>query len=159
MKPKVYLETTVPSYLTAWMSRDLIMAARQQITREWWERRLAHFDAYISQLVLDEAAEGDADAAKRRLAVVAGFPLLTATPETEELAVALVERKLLPPVAADDAVHIALAAAHGMDFLLTWNFKHIANAETVAKIAQACRDHGFACPVICTPEELRGDES
>ncbi len=158
MKPKVYLETTAPSYLTAWVSRDLIMAARQQITREWWERRLCDFKPYVSRLVLDEAAEGDSGAAERRLDAIRNLPLLATTPDAEELALALVERKLLPAAAADDAVHIALAAAHGMDFLLTWNFKHIANAETVAEIEQICREHGFDCPVICTPEELMGDE-
>jgi predicted nucleic acid-binding protein len=156
VKPKLYLETTVPSYLTAWPSRDLIRAGHQQLTREWWQMRRGGFEIYVSQFVLDEAAAGDAEAARERLAVLQGLPILDLTEEVADLAVALKTALALPEKAAADAAHIAIAAVHGMHFLLTWNCTHIANAEMFAAIEQACQERGFACPVICTPEELMG---
>jgi len=106
--------------------------------------------------VLDEAAAGDAEAARERLAALAGLPLLDPTEKVVELAEALRSSLALPEGAVTDALHIALAAVHGMHFLLTWNCAHIANAEMFAAIEAVCREHGFACPVICTPEELMG---
>jgi predicted nucleic acid-binding protein len=156
VNPKLYLETTVPSYLTAWPSRDLIRAGHQQMTREWWQTRRGGFDIYVSQFVLDEAAAGDAEAACERLAVLQGIPILDLTEEVADLAVALKTALALPEKAAADAAHIATAAVHGMHFLLTWNCKHIANAEMFVAIEKACQERGFACPVICTPEELMG---
>jgi predicted nucleic acid-binding protein len=156
MKPKLYLETTVPSYLSAWPSRDLIRAGHQQITREWWETRRADFDIYISQLVLDEAGAGDAQAARDRLEVLQTLPLLDLTAEVTDLASDLKSELALPPKAITDAAHIAIAAVHGMDFLLTWNCTHIANAEMFSQIELACKERGFNAPVICTPEELMG---
>ena len=146
----------MPSYLTAWPSRDLIRAGHQQLTREWWQTRRAGFDLYVSQFVLDEAAAGDAGAARERLAVLEGIPILDLTEEVAELAVALKSALVLPEKAAADAAHIAIAAVHGMHFLLTWNCTHIANAEMSVVIAATCQELGFACPVICTPEELMG---
>src|SRR5262245_37147067 len=117
MKPRV----TIPSYLTAWPSRDLIRAAHQQITREWWAQRRARFDLFISQVVLDECQGGDPAAATGRLEVLQGLPLLGQTSEATALAQALLQEVPLPERAAVDALHIALAAVHGMDYLLTWN--------------------------------------
>jgi hypothetical protein len=156
MKPKLYLETTVPSYLTAWPSRDLIRAGHQQITREWWQARRADFDIYISQLVLDEASAGDAQAARDRVGVLQKLPLLDLTQEVTDLAADLKSELALPPKAITDAAHIAIAAVHGMDFLLTWNCTHIANAEMFPHITLICNERGFPAPVICTPEELMG---
>ena len=156
LKARLDLETTVPSYLAAWPSRDLIRASHQQITREWWKERRADFEVFISQLVLDEAAAGDPAAASERLAVIGEFPLLDLTDEVGSLASELVKSLALPPEAATDAAHIALAAVHGMHFLLTWNCTHIANAEMALAIEQVCRENGFTAPVICTPEELMG---
>ena len=156
MKPKLYLETTVPSYLTAWPSRDLIRAGHQQITKEWWKTRRSDFDIYISQFVLDEAAAGDAEAARDRLAALEELPLLDLTEEVVDLAEDLKAGLGLPQKAVTDAAHIAIAAFHGMHFLLTWNCTHIANAEMFTGIEKACRDRGFSCPIICTPEELMG---
>ena len=156
MKPKLYLETTVPSYLTAWPSRDLIRAGHQQLTKEWWQTRRAGFDIYISQFVLDEAAAGDAEAARERLAALQGLPVLDLSEPVVELAGALNASLALPQKAVTDAAHIAIAAVHGMHFLLTWNCAHIANAEMFAAIERACQEQGFSCPVICTPEELMG---
>lgn len=157
MPPKLYLETTIPSYQTALPSRDVVMAARQQITSEWWDKRLTDFDIYISQLVIDEASMGDANAAARRLEAIEPFPLLEITQAVEELAEKILATNLIPPKAARDAVHIALSAVHDVHFLLTWNFKHIANAEISDRILKVCTDGGYPAPVICTPEELLGE--
>ena len=157
MKARLYLETTVPSYLTAWPSRDLIRASHQQLTREWWARRREDFEVFISQLVLDEAAAGDPVAASERLVVLTDLPLLDLTEEVSSLAAALVASLALPAKAATDAAHIAVAAVHGMHFLVTWNCAHIANAEMATAIQDVCRQHGFIAPVICTPEELMGN--
>jgi predicted nucleic acid-binding protein len=156
VKPKLYLETTVPSYLTAWPSRDLIRASHQQITKEWWQARRGNFEIYISQLVIDEAAAGDTEAAHERLAAIQDFPMLDITDEVGDLAARLVSSLALPANAGTDAAHIAIAAVHGMHFLLTWNCTHIANAEMSVAIGKTCRECGFTSPVICTPEELMG---
>ncbi len=154
MKPRVYLETTIPSYLAAWPSRDLVMAAHQQTTREWWETRREEFDVFVSQFVIDEAALGDSGAAKRRMEVLAEIPLVDPNEDVYALAEAIMERVPLPAKASTDALHIAIATVNGMDYLLTWNCTHIANAEFRASIEMVCRSHGFEPPVICTPEEL-----
>jgi len=158
MKPKVYIETTIISYLASKPSRDLITAAHQQITHDWWETRLADFEVYISQFVLDEAGAGDADAAARRLALFGAFPLLDATPEALELARALVEHGAIPPRKATDAAHIAVATVHHMRFLMTWNCTHLANAEILVQIQAICAKLGYAAPIVCTPEELLGGQ-
>jgi hypothetical protein len=157
MKPRVYLETTIPSYLTAWMSRDLIRAAHQQITREWWERRHG-YELFVSQLVIRECQAGDPRAAADRLEALTGLPLLEQSDEVEALARALIDQVPLPERAAADALHIATAAAHGMDYLLTWNCTHIANVTLRGRIEAVCRDSGFEPPAICTPEELPGGD-
>jgi hypothetical protein len=153
MKPTVYVETTIPSYLTAWPSRDLVRTAHQQITREWWARRDG-FDLYSSRLVVQECQAGDAQAAADRLAALAGIPLLEQGAEAAELAEALVRGVPLPEKAGADALHIATAAVHGMQYLLTWNCTHIANAVMRPRIEAVCRAAGFEPPLICTPEEL-----
>ena len=158
MKPRVYIETTIVSYLASKPSRDLITAAHQQITHDWWETRLADFEVYISQFVLDEAGAGDADAAAKPLALLASFPLLDATPEALDLARALVERGAIPPRKAADAAHIAVATIHHMQFLLTWNCTHLANAEILAQVQAICAKLGYAAPIVCTPEELLGGQ-
>jgi hypothetical protein len=154
LKRSLYLETTIPSYLTAWLSPELVMAARQEITREWWDERRNDFELFISQLVIDEASAGDRDAAARRLAAIDGLPLLETGEDTDELVDALVKALALPPRAAADAAHIGLAVVNGIDFLLTWNCTHIANAIYRPTIESTCRAFGYEMPVICTPEEL-----
>lgn len=153
MKSKVYVETTVVSYLVALPSRDIVQAAHQQLTREWWERR-NHFDLFVSQAVLAEAGRGDAQAAAHRLAALDGIPVLSIGAAVSEFAERLLDRGIIPANAAIDAVHIAVAVVNGMDYLLTWNCAHIANAAIRVKIEQACRDAGMQPPIICTPEEL-----
>ena len=153
-KQRLYLETTIPSYLTSRPSRDLIIAGHQQITKEWWEKRKDGFQICISQLVIDEARAGDPGAALERMRVIKDFPMLDITPEVGFLASGILDSGILPPKAATDAAHIAIAAVHGLDFLLTWNCVHIANAVIAKAVAKTCRQHGFECPIICTPEEL-----
>jgi predicted nucleic acid-binding protein len=152
--PRLYLETTIPSYLTSRPSRDLIIAGHQQITREWWERRRDAFDLYISQLVIDEASAGEPAMARARINVLQDLALLDITPEVAELASGFLASGRIPPKAANDAAHIAIAAVHGLDFLVTWNCVHIANAAIAKGLALICREHGYELPVICTPEEL-----
>jgi len=155
-KAKVYVETTVVSYLTARRTRDPIAVAHQAVTRRWWRRR-KRFDLYCSQVVVREAGEGDAQAAQRRLAALKGLPSLQTTDAVKGLAAALVTAAALPKKATEDALHIALATVHGMDYLLTWNCTHIANAQIRNVVAAVAYDHGYGVPVICTPEELMGE--
>lgn len=156
MAQRVYLETTIPSYLTAWPSRDLIIAGHQQITKEWWRTRRSEFELYISQLVVDEAGAGDAEAAKERMAILGPLPLLDISEAVLQLASAILQTGVIPAKAARDAAHIAVTAVHSIDFLLTWNCAHIANAQIIKQVQAICEQHGFPCPVICTPEELMG---
>ena len=154
MKPKVYLETTISSLLTGWPSRDLILAADQQVTREWWQTRRADFQLFISQVVLDESGEGDSTAAAARLEVLRDLPVLEVNADVEQVAKAVLKTGLIPPKAANDALHLAIAAVHRMHFLLTWNCRHLANAALGSALATACHQAGFEMPVICTPREL-----
>ncbi|MBM3744692.1 MAG: type II toxin-antitoxin system VapC family toxin [Acidobacteria bacterium] len=157
MKPKVYLETTIISYLMARPSRDLIVAAHQQITREWWDLRRGEFQLFVSRLVIQEASAGDQEAAQRRLGALDFIPLLDLTVDALSLARDLAHRGVLPDTAIEDALHIAVAAVHGMDYLLTWNCRHIANARMRQAVWATCALRGYEPPVICTPEELMGD--
>lgn len=158
MKPTLYIETTIPSYLTAWRSPELVMAANQEATRSWWETARPSFELYISEIVLSEAAAGDAEAALRRCAVIDGLPELSVSREAEDLAAQLLAGAALPNHAKLDALHIAVAAVHGIEYLLTWNCKHIANATMRPRIESICRAAGFEPPVICTPLELMGGD-
>jgi predicted nucleic acid-binding protein len=153
-KPKVYIETTIVSYLTAWPSRDLIVAAHQQLTQEWWEHHSTHFDVFISQLIIQEASAGDEQAAQRRLRILEQLPILELREDAVALARALMDDGPIPQRSVGDALHIAIATVHGMDFLLTWNCVHIANAVMRNAITSVCRSRGYDPPVICTPEEL-----
>lgn len=153
---RVYLETTIISYLAALPSRDLVKAARQEIALEWWRSRRDHFDLYVSQTVVAEASEGDSEAVARRLALIAGIPILDVTDGAVELAAYLMERGPFPRNAADDALHVAVAAVHGVDYLLTWNCRHLANAEIVGTVEALLVEKGFQPPFICTPDELLG---
>jgi predicted nucleic acid-binding protein len=153
----VYLETSVISYLAARPSRDLITAGHQQTTHEWWATERANFSVYASPLVLREASAGDIAAASARLQWLQGIPLIAITPEAERLSELLIQRAALPAIAAADALHIATAACHRVNFLLTWNCKHIANAVKRPLIERICRDAGFEPPILCTPDELTGE--
>lgn len=155
--PTVYIETTIPSYLTAWRSPELVMAANQEATRSWWDSARPRFELFVSQVVLFEAGSGDQDAATRRLATIMDLPLLELSVKAEALAERLLARAALPEKARLDALHIAVAATHGMDYLLTWNCRHIANAAKRPLIEAICRAEGYEPPIICTPLELMED--
>lgn len=157
MAPKIYLETTIISYLAARPSKDLITAAHQQVTRDWWQNRRRDFDLFSSQLVIQESSAGDAVVAQTRLQLLSDISLVHVNVDCVSLARALVERGPIPEKAAVDALHIAIATVHGMDYLLTWNCKHIANAEMQTAVNRICRSAGYEPPVICTPEELSGN--
>jgi predicted nucleic acid-binding protein len=154
---KIYVETSIISYLTSPPSRDIVSAARQQITRDWWGRKRGQFDLFISEFVIREARRGDPKLVELRLAALAGLPEVGLTERTMTLGEELVRKGPLPQKAALDALHIAAAVGGGMDYLLTWNFKHLANAAIRSAIERICRLHGYEPCVICTPEELLED--
>jgi len=155
-KPRLYLETSVVSYYAARPSRDVVVAGRQETTRQSWSALEARFDRFVSELVLSEAAAGDREAAQKRLEAVAALPVLTVSADAEALAAKLVSRGAIPRRHPEDALHIAVAACNGADYLLTWNFAHINNAATKQLISDVVEDCGYTCPVICTPDELLG---
>ena len=155
MKSTVYIETTIVSYLTARPSRDLYTAALQQRTQAWWERERHQFDLVSSELTRIEAAAGDAQAAAARLVALKSMPLLAIKDEaTTALAERLVTSGAFPSIAARDALHVAICASNGVRYLLTWNFKHLANVLLRDKITDTCERAGVAAPLICTPDEL-----
>jgi hypothetical protein len=154
LKPKAYIETSIVSYLTAKPTQDIRVAANQGITREWWEARRLDFGLFISEFVVAEASLGDPEAASRRPEVIDDIAELEATEAVRRLGRALISEGPIPPGAEIDAYHIAIAAVHGMEYLLTGNCTHIANAAMRPKIEWVCREHGFEPPIICTPQEL-----
>lgn len=153
-RPKVYLESSVVSYLAARPSRDILATAHQQVTREWWDRSRSHFDLFVSGEVLNEIRRGDPAAAQIRLKYVHDLPVLEADERARLLAAAILKTSALPQKAAADAAHIAIATVNGMDFLLTWNCTHIANGFVQRAISRLSREMGFEPPTIVTPEEL-----
>jgi predicted nucleic acid-binding protein len=157
--PTVYLETSFVSYLTARQSRTIIGAAHQQITRDWWEQSRFNYQLRVSELVLLECSKGDAVAAQRRLDAIQGIPRLEIGDTVRTVAHDLVSRGFVPAKVAEDALHIAIAAAHGIDFILTWNFKHIANPILQERIAECLAQWNLVIPFICTPEELSGEDN
>jgi len=153
-KAAIYIETSVISYLVARQNRDIIVAAHQQLTVDWWDNQRHQYDLFVSQIVLDEARAGDPLAAGKRVAALQNLSSLEINEVVIQLAEHLVQSHAVPMKAAQDALHIAVACVNGMDYLLTWNCKHIANAKMRSKIDQVCREAGFIPPIICTPEEL-----
>ncbi len=154
MKARVYIETSVVSYLTARPSRDMVIAAHQELTRQWWDRRAAAFELLVSELVREEAGGGDPEAASKRLLAIGEIPRLEVNADAVALAERLISNGPIPQDSAADALHIALASVNGIDYLLTWNCKHLANAALRQRIEALVETAGYACPVICTPEEL-----
>ncbi len=152
----VYVETTVVSCLTARPTADLVDAARRKVTVEWWETRRERFDLYASQAVVEEAAEGDREAARRRLAALADVAVLTVTAATVALARELVRQRAVPASPRNGALHVAVSAVYGVDYLLTWNDRHLDNAETKPIVRDVCAGFGHVSPEICTPGGLMG---
>ena len=153
-QPGLYLETSIVSHLTARPAKDLNTAAHQQITVEWWDTKRKTFDIYISKVVMKEAAAGDAEVAARRMKIMKPLRLLPLNREVFSLARDFGRTGCVPVKAADDAIHIALSAVHGVHFLLAWNCTHINNVATIDEIRKVCENDGYSCPVICTPDEL-----
>lgn len=158
MKRKIYLETSVISYLTSRPSKTILGAAHQQITLAWWETR-DQYELLVSESVLRECGSGDAGAAQKRLDVLADVPLLLINEQALNIAEALVGQGIIPAKAAEDALHIAVATVYDVDYLLTWNCRHIANPEMQRGIAAYLEQIGLLLPFICTPEELLGEEN
>ena len=154
MKKSVYIETSIPSYLTARPSRDVRAAAWQQITTEWWDTARKDFEVFTSELTIVEASAGSAEAAERRLAVLQEIPELKIDEEVQDLAELLISKGGIPLSAEADALHVAVAAVHRIDYLLTWNCRHIGNATKKPVIRSICIGAGYPYPEICTPMEL-----
>jgi predicted nucleic acid-binding protein len=157
MSETVYIETSILGYLTARSTNNLILAANIEVTKEWWKFHRRVFTLYISQVVLDEVARGDTEIAVQRLEMLDGVPLVELNQAVLNLSAQFLAQSNLPAKASDDAVHIAAATVHGLDYLLTWNCKHIANAQIQRKLAEISLDFGYQLPIICTPYELLGD--
>src|SRR5438045_616567 len=152
----VYLETTFISYLVARPSRDVIVAGHQQTTQDWWANRRSEFECSVSQVVIDEASLGDPTEVQKRLAVINDLATLDVTADAKALTKAIMAAGMLPPHAFPDAAHVAVSAVHAVDYLLTWNCKHLANAQIARRIAVVCEQLSHKMPIICTPEELMG---
>jgi len=159
MKKSIYVETSIPSYLTARPSRDVRTVAWQHITCQWWDEARHQYQLYVSELVRVEAASGDPDAAERRISALEGIPELAIDTEIESLAEQLISGGAIPSSAAADALHIGIAAVHSMDYLLTWNCRHIDNAAAKPMMRSICAVGGYTCPEICTPLELLQEAS
>ena len=154
MRNTVYIETSIASYMAARPSRDVRAAAWQQLTIQWWEEARPNYELFTSELVLIEASRGDQEAAARRLVVLEGIPILKADEEVQQLAERFISEGAMPASAEADALHVAIAAVHGMDYLLTWNCRHIDNAALRPLLRSVCVVAGYQCPEICTPLEL-----
>ena len=154
---RIYIESTIPSYVVARPARDLLQAARQQLTKDWWDLKRAKDELFTSQIVLDEITDGEVAMAQQRLDVMAQIKLLDLTDEANALTKDILASGLLPSDADRDAAHIALATVHEMDILLSWNCRHIANAAIQARLRRLVEKSGFTLPVLCTPEELTGE--
>ena len=157
MIESLYLDTSIIGYLTIRPSTNLITASNSVITQNWWDTRRENFTLYISEVVLEELARGDQEIAIKRLDLISELPLLALNEAVEELAQQFLTKSNLPPKASDDALHIALATVYKVDYLLTWNCKHIANAQIQKKLSQISIESGYELPTICTPYELMGD--
>jgi hypothetical protein len=152
-RPTVYLETTVIGHLAARVHSNIVVAARQLSSQSWWSIR-DNYEVYVSQIVIDECSAGDPTAASERHNLIQGIAVLDIKPEAEALAMALTNLHGIPKSEPRDALHIAIAAVGGLQYLLTWNFRHIANPSTRVLIARICEDAGYVPPIICSPDEL-----
>ena len=153
----VYIETSVVSYLTARISHDLVVASRQRLTREWWAKRRGSFHCVTSQEVLDEASAGDSASVARRVAALRDIPRIAGGSAARQLAVELMTAGLFPPNAAVDALHLTIATLEKVDYLLTWNYRHLANAVILHRLEKFLAQRGLLLPRVCTPEELSGE--
>lgn len=155
MKQKLYIETSVVSYLVARPSRDLLIAARQEATSEFWSKlNSLVFTGYVSTLVHQEAKQGDPEQVQKRMSAISSIDVLDIDQEAQALAEQILAAKAVPAEYPDDALHMAVAAVNGMDVLITWNFAHLNNPIARLKIRQIVENNGYQCPEVCSPEEL-----
>jgi len=159
MKSKIYIETSVVSYYAGRGSRDVVIAGHQQSTLDFWRLLDNELSPFVSALVVKEAGKGDQELAKRRLDVIQAFPILRTTPEAEQLAQAILDARAIPAQYPEDALHIAVAAIAGMDFIVTWNFAHLNNPFTKMMIRHIVENAGYECPEIVSPDAFLGDEA
>jgi hypothetical protein len=152
----IYIETTVVSYLVANPSRDTILTAHQQLTRQWWQDERQHYQCVTLAEVLKEAGLGDMEMSRRRVEALSGLTVLAVDKSARSLAQELLAARILPPAAASDAIHAVVAAQCGINILLTWNCRHLANPHLLGKLRQFVGRHGLTLPEICTPIELMG---
>ena len=155
--PTVYLETSVISYLAARTSQEAVVAARQHETHRWWNLRRHEYRLFVSELVIEEASDGNPEEAAKRIALIHDLEALSITEAAKSLASALIIAGSLPAKATNDAIHASVCAANAVDFLVTWNLRHLVNAPMRRNIEQVFRKSGYVPPAICTPEELLGD--
>ena len=156
MKQKIYIETSVASYLVSRPSKDIVIAGHQAATRDFWES-LGDYESFISDIVIQEASDGDEIQAKMRLEALKGIQILKIDDIVKVLAKKLMDGRAVPKKCVEDALHIAVAARHGINAIVTWNFSHINNPFTRMMIRQIIENNGFACPEICSPDEFTGD--
>jgi hypothetical protein len=154
---RIYIESTIPSYVVARPARDLIQAGHQQTTKDWWDLKREKYELFTSQVVLDEIASGDKEMARQRIELMAGIPLLDLTHEASTLTKSILSSGVVPTSADRDAAHIALATVHEMDILLSWNCRHIANAAIQGRLRRLAEKSGYTLPVLCTPDGLTGE--
>jgi len=156
IKSKVYIETSIVSYVSSRLSKDLIVAAQQQITHNWWDSRRNNYALFVSELVIEEASRGDKEAAERRLSLISEINVLAVNENAVYLAEQFLKNNCLTHKAESDALHIAIATVHKVDYLLTWNCRHIANAEIQKKLMKVSQKENYELPILCTPNELMG---
>ena len=154
MKKTVYIETTIVSYLTGRPSSDLLIAARQLLTRQWWDEESKNHVLLVSNVVLEEIAEGDAGQAAKRMALIEGLAVIEISDNVKDVAESLIFKCSIPENSYYDALHIAICAVYGIDLLLTWNCKHLANPFMLPKIYSVLQALGYSSPLIVTPEQL-----
>jgi hypothetical protein len=154
--PTLYIETTISSYLVAKPSRDIIILAHQQLTKEWWDDHRHLYETFISQVVLDEIKRGDSEMVNKRIEILQGIPMLETDDEVESLAERYFASLQFPAKALRDAFHLAYVVVYEIDFLVTWNCTHLVNANVLFRFSRLNREWGYESPIICTPEELIG---
>jgi predicted nucleic acid-binding protein len=159
VRPSLYVETTIFGYLTNRPSANILIEGRRQLTLQWWQERRSEYELFVSEIVLDEVSQGDAAAIRDRQALISGLPLLRVGPEIMATADRLVRVHALPTKAFFDAYHLATAAHHHIDILVTWNCTHIANPHILRLVRRSLTDAGLWMPEVVTPESLMGDKN
>lgn len=153
MLKRIYIETSVISFLTARPSKDVVLAGHQASTQIFWERK-RDYELFISDMVIQECEKGDPDCALSRIQAIKGLPVLNVDKDVENLASELIRQSAIPRNSPEDAIHIAVASVSAIDFILTWNFKHINNPFMKNQIRTVILNQGYTMPEICSPEEL-----